>query len=106
MTCKEIEKQIPAFLEDSLDEDTLDEFVNHIKQCRDCEEELAIQYLSVEGLARLEAGASFSLDDELHHKLNQASHKIKRNRRVERICRQIEAAAIFVLGFAILYMVW
>lgn len=106
MTCKDIEKQIPAFLEDSLDEDNLAEFVNHIKQCKDCEEELAIQYLTVEGLARLESGASFSLDDELHHKLNQAAHKIKIRRTVERICRQIEAIAIFVLGFAVLYLVW
>lgn len=106
MTCKEIEKQIPAFFKDSLDEDNLAEFVNHIKQCKNCEEELAIQYLTVEGLARLEAGASFSLDDELHHKLNQAAHKIKIIRRVERFCRYIEAAAIFVLGFIILYMVW
>lgn len=106
MTCKEIEKQIPVFLEDSMDEDSLSEFVNHIKQCRDCEEELAIQYLSVEGLARLEAGASFSLDDELENKLSQAEHKIKIHRRVERICRQVEIIAIFVLGFAVLYMVW
>ncbi len=60
----------------------------------------------MEGLARLESGASFSLDDELHHKLNQAAHKIKIRRTVERICRQIEAIAIFVLGFAVLYLVW
>lgn len=106
MTCKEIEKQIPAFLKDSLDEDNLTEFVNHIKQCKDCEEELAIQYLTVEGLVRLEAGASFSLDDELHYKLNQADHKIRVRRTVERICRQIEVIAILALGFTILYMVW
>lgn len=106
MNCKEIEKQIPLFLNNSLDEDKLAEFVNHIKQCRDCEEELAIQYLSVEGLARLEEGASFLLDEELQSKISQAAHRVKIGRRVEKICKNLEAVAILVLGFAILYMVW
>lgn len=106
MTCKEIEKQIPLFLSNSLEEDKLAEFVNHIKKCRDCEEELAIQYLSIEGLARLEEGASFSLDDELEYKINQAEHKVKIGHRVDKICKNLEAVAILVLGFAILYMVW
>lgn len=106
MTCKEIEKQIPLFLKDSLDEDNLAEFVNHIKQCKDCEEELAIQYLTVEGLARLEAGASFSLDGELEGKIHQADRRVKINRRIEKVCKNIEAVAIIVLGAAIVYMVW
>jgi len=106
MTCKEVEKQIPLFLKDSLDGDDLAEFVNHIKQCRDCEEELTIQYLSIEGLARLEEGASFSLDDELKSKINRADRRIKVQRRIEKICRHIEAAAIVILGAAVVYMVW
>ncbi|MBP3458734.1 MAG: zf-HC2 domain-containing protein [Lachnospiraceae bacterium] len=106
MTCKEIEKQIPLFLNDSLDGDDLAEFVNHIKQCRDCEEELTIQYLSIEGLARLEEGASFSLDDELKSKVNRADRRVKLHGRIEKICRNIEAVAIVILGAAIVYMVW
>ncbi|MGN0132784.1 MAG: anti-sigma factor family protein [Lachnospiraceae bacterium] len=106
MTCKEVEKQIPLFLKDSLDEESLAEFINHIKQCKECEEELAIQYLTVEGLARLEEGASFLLDDELTIKIGQADRRIRINRRIERICKNIEALAILVLGVAIVYMVW
>ncbi len=106
MTCKEAEKQIPLFLKDSLDEESLDEFINHIKQCKECEEELAIQYLTVEGLARLEEGASFSLDKELSNKIGQADRRIRMNKRIERICKNIETLAILVLGAAIVYMVW
>lgn len=106
MTCKEAEKQIPLFLKDSLDEESLDEFINHIKQCKECEEELAIQYLTVEGLARLEEGASFSLDKELGNKIGQADRRIRMNKRIERICKNIETLAILVLGAAIVYMVW
>lgn len=106
MTCKEAEKEIPLFLEDSLDEEKLAEFVGHIKRCKECEEELAIQYLTVEGLARLEEGASFSLDEELAIKLSQADRRIRFDRRVERVCRHVEALAILVLGVAVVYMVW
>lgn len=106
MTCKEAEKQIPLFLKDSLDEESLSEFIDHIKQCKECKEELAIQYLTVEGLVRLEEGASFALDRELSIKIGQANRQIKINQRIERICRNIEALAIIVLGAAIVYMVW
>lgn len=106
MTCKEAERQIPLFLSDSLDEESLAEFMEHIRQCKECEEELAIQYLTVEGLARLEEGASFSLDEELNVKLLQADRRIRLNRRIERICKNVEALAILVLGAAIVYMVW
>lgn len=106
MVCKEIEKQIPLFLSDSLEGDNLAEFVNHIKQCRDCEEELTIQYLSTEALARLEEGASFLLDDELKAKIDRAERRVRIGRKVERICRCIETFAILVLSAAIVYMVW
>jgi hypothetical protein len=106
MTCKEAEKQIPSFLQDELDEESLAEFVEHVKECDDCEEELAIRYLTVEGLARLEEGASFSLDDELAYKIQHADRRVKINTKIEKICRSIESVAILVLGIAIVYMVW
>lgn len=106
MTCKEAQKQIPFFLQDKLDEEELAEFVEHVKQCDDCEEELAIQYLTVEGLARLEEGASFSLDDELHHKIQQADKKVCIYSRMEKVCKGLEGVAIIILGIAIVYMVW
>ena len=106
MTCKEAEKQIPSFLQDELDEESLAEFVEHVKECDECEEELAIRYLTVEGLARLEEGASFSLDDELAYKIQHADRRVKINTKIEKICRSIESVAIIVLGIAIVYMVW
>ncbi len=106
MTCKEAEKQIPSFLQDEMDEESLAEFVEHVKECDDCEEELAIQYLTVEGLARLEEGASFSLDDELANKIHQADRRVRINGKIERVCKGIESVAIIILGLAIMYMVW
>ena len=61
MTCKEIEKIIPSFLNDDLDTDDLREFMDHIVNCEECMEELSIQFLVLEGMARLESGNVFDL---------------------------------------------
>ena len=69
MICKEIEKMIPSFLEDDLDTDDLREFMEHVERCNDCMEELSIQFLVTEGMARLESGSVFDLQNELLERL-------------------------------------
>lgn len=78
MTCKEVEKWIPLFLKDDLDTDDLREFVEHIDKCEECSEELSIQFLVQEGMARLEAGNVFDLQNELKHRMDVAQHTLKR----------------------------
>ena len=78
MTCKEVEKTIPLFLEDDLDTDDLREFLEHIEQCKECEEELSIQFLVLEGLSRLEAGNVFDLKNELDFQMEEAEHALWR----------------------------
>ena len=77
MTCKEIEKRIPSFLNDDLDTDDLREFMDHIVNCEECMEELSIQFLVLEGMARLESGNVFDLQNELKHRMEEAQHILK-----------------------------
>ena len=77
MICKEIEKMIPSFLEDDLDTDDLREFMEHVERCNDCMEELSIQFLVTEGMARLELGSVFDLQNELLERLENAEHTLK-----------------------------
>ena len=77
MICKEIEKMIPSFLEDDLDTDDLREFMEHVERCNDCMEELSIQFLVTEGMARLESGSVFDLPNELLERLEHAEHTLK-----------------------------
>ena len=77
MTCKEVEKWIPLFLRDDLDTDDLREFMEHIDKCEECREELSIQFLVQEGMARLEAGNVFDLQNELKHRMNGRRGKLK-----------------------------
>lgn len=77
MTCKETEKLIPFFLKDDLDTDDLRGFMEHISQCEECREELSIQFLVYEGLARLESGNVFDLQNELKSRMEEAEHVLK-----------------------------
>ena len=77
MDCKEEEKLIPAFLQDELDSKAMEEFIKHIENCPECNEELSIQFLVSEGLERLEAGNNFNLQNALLMRLEDARHQVK-----------------------------
>ncbi len=77
MTCKEAEKMIPDFLEDELETEDLREFLEHVDRCKDCTEELSIQFLVLEGLARLESGNVFDLQNELKVRVDEAKHLLR-----------------------------
>ena len=82
MDCKEIQKMIPRFIQDDLENREIKAFVEHISQCEECREELDIQYLVTEGIQRLEKGSAFDLQNELETKLCKASRRIRARRRV------------------------
>ncbi len=77
MNCKEAEKMIPLFLEDNLDTEDLREFLEHIEKCRECKEELSIQFLVSEGLLRLETGNVFDLQNELKLQMDDAENTLR-----------------------------
>ena len=106
MNCKEIEKLIPSFLDETIDEQNLYTFYEHVKTCKECEEELAIQYLTTEGLSRLEDGAPFYLDKELESKMNKAGRIITFRNYIDSICANIEwilSALIFCIFIFIVF---
>ena len=65
MDCKECEKKIPSFLREGLRGADIVRFKEHIDGCASCKEELTIEYLASEGIAHLESGTSFHLEQEL-----------------------------------------
>ena len=95
MTCKEAEKKIPYFLQDELEGRKLAEFVEHIENCPECEEELTIQFLVTEGMGKLEEGDDFNLQKALLMKMEGARQKIKINRTIREEEYTFEITAAF-----------
>ncbi|WP_196804219.1 zf-HC2 domain-containing protein [Butyrivibrio sp. FCS006] len=94
-----MEKLIPQFLDDDLDNQDLADFLNHIDNCPECKEELTIQFLVRVGMQRLEDGNTFNLVKELERELADAKKKMHRRKTLVLISYilEIAVAALFAL---------
>lgn len=68
---------IPVFLDNKLNRRQAINFFEHMEECPDCKEELRIQFLISEGMARLEDGKNFDLNSELDNKIEVTRKNIK-----------------------------
>lgn len=101
MECKEVQKNIPMFLNGELAGKEAERFLKHIEGCNECKEELSIQYLVREGTARLEGGGSFDLSKDLDVLISNSYLAIRKSRRAALIVYSLEfiamVAVIFIL---------
>ncbi len=103
MNCKEAEKKIPSFLQEELGGSELEEFLEHVENCPECEEELTIQLLVTEGLERLETGNNFNLQDALFIKLAGAEHHVRVHRTLlyTLYCLEAAVAAAIIIALCV-----
>lgn len=80
MSCIRFQQNINKFIRSELDAEDMDFFVGHAKKCRECYDELEINYIINVGLERIEkdSKASFDLKGELERKLKQLEEKADR----------------------------
>ena len=97
MDCKETERRISRFLANDL------QFIEHVESCESCKEELTIQYLSSEGIARLEEGKTFDLDRELTEYMHTMVRKYKLRRKLRFGILVLEILAILIIAGVFAY---
>ena len=83
MDCKETQHCIHSFLKDELDDGTAQKFVEHIRSCNDCMEELTIEYLLSEGMSRLENADDIDVQKELEDRLNRQMARVRRKKQLK-----------------------
>lgn len=71
MDCRKFQLLIPDFINDTMSDEDIEQFVEHSKSCVECYDELEIYYMLYEGLDKIEneIGASYDLKGELDKKL-------------------------------------
>lgn len=79
MDCKETQRQMRQFLENKLDADTAREFILHVRSCKECMDELTIEYLISGGMQELENTDDIDVQMELEKRLESAN-QIKAHR--------------------------
>ncbi|MGN0496732.1 MAG: anti-sigma factor family protein [Lachnospiraceae bacterium] len=86
MTCLEAQSKIIAYIEHKLDRNNKQEFLNHVRNCSDCKEELNIYYTMIEGMRQLDENEPLSKDfsADLDRKIEQ---EINANRKKKDVIR-------------------
>ena len=101
MTCKEVEKIIPSFIDRTLDEDRLEELMEHMDTCQICKEEFSIQLLVSEGMERLECGSSFNLSHSVKRRMEMGRNQLRTKEKLNRILLFLEGMIVCGLGVCI-----
>ena len=104
MDCKEFRGLIRAFLDDSLDEFRLAEFLDHYDECEDCRDELRIHYLIYEGLERLGSGDTFDVDKDLAKTMELQRKRLRTRNAVKKtaIAWEILTVATFTIVISVI----
>lgn len=82
MDCTNTQQQIISYINRSLDEDEMLNFLEHIEECEDCRNELEIYYMLYMGYNRLEdfdEHVSYDLKGQLEHELRLMKIYVKMN---------------------------
>ena len=101
MSCKDVEKIIPSFIARTLDEDRLEELMEHMDTCEICKEEFSIQLLVSEGMERLESGSSFNLAHSVKRRMEMGRNQLRTKEKLNRILLFLEGMIVCGLGVCI-----
>lgn len=104
--CKETEMKITDFINRKLEYRELSQFVEHIEGCESCREELTIQFLITEGMARLEDGRAFDLKKELDSRMEESRRNIRRHRFMQCISITMEIVAVLAIALVLYFIVF
>lgn len=86
MDCSKAKKMVVPYIRDELDYEMVEDFLEHIKKCSVCREELEIYYTIEEGLDKLDNGNNdFNILGSLEDYIHSSYYKINK----------IKAAKIF-----------
>lgn len=69
--CFFVNDNIDKFIEGDMESQETLAFIDHVKQCDKCKEELSIRFLVSEGLNKIDKAESFNLNNELKNLIDR-----------------------------------
>lgn len=94
MTCKEFSSMIPAFMADTLDDNSLLNFLDHLDECKGCREELEIQYLVSKVFDQTDPDEEVNLSRDLPAFIDKEQKLLHKRQWLSIIAAVCESAAI------------
>lgn len=81
MNCQNAQSMVLNFINNKLDKEETKEFIEHIRSCKDCWEELEIYYVMLIGLKQLDEGEELAADfkEKLQNEVDSRYLEIEKN---------------------------
>ena len=107
MNCQNAQSMVLNFINNKLDKEETRAFIEHVRDCKDCWEELEIYYVMLVGLKQLDEGEELAADfrKKLQNEVESRYVEIEREAKLKHIAKIITilvTAAILIWMFAYL----
>lgn len=105
MKCREAEKLVQSYIDNTLSPKELEAFISHVSQCTECYEELEIYFIIQHAIRFLEdeEHGNFNMKALLAEDLKKKQRQIKRKKRMKKTLFYLIAA--FVITLLVLLMI-
>lgn len=102
MNCQNAQSMVLNFINNKLDKEETKEFIEHIRSCKDCWEELEIYYVMLIGLKQLDEGEELAADfkEKLQNEVDCRYLEIEKNSK-----RKYAVKIVIVLTIAAM-LIW
>ncbi|MDO4962211.1 MAG: zf-HC2 domain-containing protein [Eubacteriales bacterium] len=98
MDCITFNNDINAFIDGELEDEELNDFLNHLRSCKSCSEELEVNYIVHEGMNRLDSkNADFNLISSHRKYLEHNAGYIKRRKKLMIVSNVFRTVSFWVL---------
>ncbi len=78
MDCQEAQRLVMPYIQDELMPEELEEFLEHVESCKDCQEELEIYFTVALGLRQLDEGSgSYNIKGEMEASLEESRRQVR-----------------------------
>ena len=107
MNCQNAQSMVLNFINNKLDKEETKAFIEHVRDCKDCWEELEIYYVMLVGLKQLDEGEELAADfrkklqNEVESRYVEIEREAKR-KHISKIITIIVTAAILIWMFSYL----
>ncbi len=111
MDCQEAQSKVLNYLNHKLNREETKKFIEHIRKCPDCQDELEINYIVMVGMRQLDEGEVLSADfrrelkEDMDSRYAQVKKEEERNRSLRiAVTALVVSLLLWVLGRGIAFL--
>lgn len=102
MNCQEAQSNVLNYITHKLSREETREFIEHVRECPDCQDELEINYIVMIGMRQLDKGDVLSVDfqKELKEDMDRRYQQARKDE------ERSQSVRVLFLAFLISFLLW